>query len=261
MFGRGLLAAAMLLIVSGSAMAAEGFGPFREEPINAPDSYKVLDDPTGEAPTPKVDSFTILPGACNDQSKYHDGKSSDCTFKSVRSQVYQPKPDQTQPKESWYAWSMYMAKDFPLGIRQTKGLYSFAYWHNQDCPHVAIVSDTGKSTKLRLQTNSVPKDGSNDCIADTQIEFADALTLRGKWHRFEAHIKWSQKDDGFAELFIDGNQVVDFKGRTLSAETPKPNYFKYGIYLCCTKGTETVVPATVLYADVVRAKTRAGLSR
>jgi hypothetical protein len=83
--------------------------------------------------------------------------------------------------------------------------------------------------------------------------------LVGQWHRFEAHVRWSTTDDGLAQIFLDGEMVVDFNGRTLSKEKPKPNYFKYGVYLCCTGGTELVKPATVLYAGVSRADTREGL--
>ena len=249
--------AALVIATAGVGHAKDGFKRFREEPINAKGSYKLIPDPTGEAGTSKVDRFTILPGKCNSSSKYSNG-NSDCTFKSVRSQLYQP-PPQTQPKEAWYGWSMYLPPDFPFGNKQTAGLYSFAYWHNGDCPHLAVVSDTGRSTKLRLQTNIVPKDGSFDCYPDMKIEFADLADLLGKWHRFEAHVRWSTGADGFAELFLDGTSVAAFKGRTLSLHKPKRNYFKYGLYLCCTKGTEGVTPATALYAKITRARTREGL--
>lgn len=256
MHGISLIAAAAFVMTTALAQAGDAFPKFKEEPINAKGSYQLIPDPTGSAPTAKVDSFTIMPGPCNAKSKYHDNINSDCTFNSVRSQLYQPKPDQTQPKEAWYRWSMYLPPDFPIYPRQSSGLYSFAYWHNQDCPHLAIVNDPGSSTKLRLQTNIVPKDGSYDCYPSAKLEFADLKDLVGKWHRFEAHVKWSTGDDGLAEIFLDGKQAVVLNGPTLSKEHPKPNYFKYGIYLCCTPGTEFIKPATVLFTDVARAKTQ-----
>lgn len=244
--------AALLLASTGFGQAKDAFEKFKVEPLGAKGSYQRIPDPTGDAQSPMVESFTILPGKC---------KGTDCQQKSVRSQVYEPKPFQKQPKEAWYGWSMYLPADFPAGSAQAAtGLYSLAYWHNGDCPHVGFVSDTGFGTKLRLQTMTVPKDGSNDCHPDTMIEFADLDDLRGEWHRFEVHIKWSTGDDGMVDVFLDGEEVVSFSGRTVSLEKPTPNYFKYGVYLCCTKGNGLVAPATILYKDIARADTREGLT-
>ena len=252
------LAAAMayLLVSSGLGQAKDEFGPFKKEPINAPGSYKLISDPTGQASTPKVHSFTIKPGKCS--TAKHFGGTSDCTFKSVRSQLYEP--NKKQPKEAWYAWNMYLPSDFPVHTQQAAtGLYSFGYWHNGYCPHVSIVSDTGFSSKLRMQTMTVLTDGSNDCIPDKMITIADLNALRGKWHRFEVHIRWSSDDDGLVDVFLDGTQVASHRGRTLTAGRSKGNYFKYGVYLCCTKGSELVTRATALYTGVARSNTREGL--
>ena len=250
------MAVAILLLASPGLGQAGGFGAFQKEPINAPGSYKLIADPTGQAPSPKVHSFTIAPGKCS--ASAYDNGNSDCTFKSVRSQLYEP--NKQQPKEAWYGWSMYLPADFPVGRRQAAtGLYSFAYWHNGECPHAAFVSDTGTSSKLYLQTNTMPPGGKYPCVPDKRITIGDLGALRGKWHRFEVHAKWDAGADGMMEVFLDGAQVAALRGRTLTQGGPNKNYFKFGIYLCCTKGVELVTPATVLYTDVARAATREGL--
>ena len=244
-----LLAVAILFLTSNSfGHAKDAFEKFKEEPLNKKGSHRRIADPTGEAPSPKVDSFSIVPGKC---------KGRDCSSNSVRSQVFEPAPFQKQPKEAWYGWNMYFPANFPIGPEQAAtGLYSFAYWHNADCPHLGIVSDTGFGTKLRLQTMT----GSDECAPDTMIQIGDLKELRGKWLRFQVHTKWSTGDDGMTEVYLNGDQVASFKGRTLSVENPKRNFFKYGVYLCCTKGVELVTPATVLYTGVARSDTREGLN-
>ncbi len=255
---RFLMAVGSVLLVSASlGQAKDGFGKFLKEPINAPGSYKFIPDPTGQASTPKVHSFTIKPGKCS-TAKHFSG-ASDCTFKSVRSQLFEP--NKKQPKEAWYAWNMYLPADFPVHTQQAAtGLYSFAYWHNGYCPHVGIVSDTGSTSKLRLQTMKLLTDGSDDCVPDKMMEIGDLKELRGKWLRFEVHTKWSAGADGVVDIFLNGTQVASHRGRTLTQGRSKGNYFKYGVYLCCTKGVELVTPATVLYTGVVRADTREGLN-
>jgi polysaccharide lyase-like protein len=254
---RFLIAASLVLSSIGLAQAKDEFGPFKREPINAPGSYRLVPDPTGEASSLMVHRFTIKPGKCSNSS--YDNGESDCTSKSVRSQLYES--SQKQPKQAWYAWNMYLPADFPVYTEQAAaGLYSFGSWHNGDCPHVSIVSDTGFSSKLRLQTMTVPADGSNGCAPDKMITIGDLNAMRGKWHRFEVHAKWSAGGDGIVDVFLDGAQVASHRGATLTKGRTKKNYFKFGVYLCCTKGVELVTPATVLYTGVARSDTRDGLS-
>lgn len=239
-----------------AAYAKNEFGQFKKEPSNVPGNYRVIPDPTGKASSLMVHRFNIKPGKCSNFD--HGNGKSDCKYKSVRSQLYEP--NQKQPEEAWYAWNMYLPTDFPVYTEQTAtGLYSFGYWHNGDCPHVSIGSDTGFSSKLRLQTMKMATNGSYDCVPDKMITIGDLKELRGKWHRFEVHAKWSASDDGIVEVFLDGAQAAALRGRTLTKGPTMKNYFKFGIYLCCTKGVELVKPATVFYSGISRADTRENL--
>ena len=102
------------------------------------------------------------------------------------------------------------------------------------------------STKLFLQNNIF--DGPGQCNPDQRIGLGDAAALRGGWHRFESHIKWSAGSDGLAEVFDDGRKAAVLQGRNISRAAPKPNYFKFGIYLHGTQGTELITPARVYFA-------------
>lgn len=253
--------AVSLVILSTPVLAAEGFGQFFEEPINAPKSYSIIPDPTGAAPAPKVQSFTVSPGRCNDKKyvlEFGNGKYSDCYFKSIRSQLYEDVKAK-QPKEAWYSWSMYLPAEFPLGVDQKNGgFYTFAYLHNTVCPNVALVSETATGSKLSLQVNQIPTEGKYYCVPDVRIDIADLASLRGAWHHYEMFVRFSEGDDGMAEVYIDGKRVGVYHGHTITVGAPSKNYFKYGIYLCCTQGTEGITKATAYYARIKRSTKRDG---
>ena len=87
--------------------------------------------------------------------------------------------------------------------------------------------------------------------------------LRGRWHRIEVHAHWARDEKGFFQVWVNGEQKVDFAGRTMSADIV---YFKYGVYRSFmsrykrAKGTDTVPGQTVLYVNVKKSKTRDGLA-
>lgn len=250
--------ACIVLVCLGSLAAAQdfgGFGTFQKEPINAPGSYKVIADPTGAGPTAKAHSFLIESGACSNK-KYTNG-NSDCSFNSVRAQAYES--GKKQPAEAWYGWWLFLDPGFPIGKAQKAGgTYSFAYWHNGECPNLDI-GIAENSTKLFLQSNIFG--GPGQCNPDQRISLGDAAAMRGRWHRFEVHVKWSKGSDGLAEVFIDGHAAGTLKGRNISLGAPNKNYFKFGIYLHGTKGTELIVPARAYFAGLARSGTRGGLEK
>jgi hypothetical protein len=231
-----------------------GFGDFKEEPINAPGQYRLIDDPTSEALSSKVYSFTISPGVCSDE-KYDNG-NSDCSFNSVRTQLYEQ--GRTQPPgENWYQWQMYLPEEFPLGERQSaRGLYNFAYFHNGECPHLSFTTETLREPRLFLQINHVLYD---KCLPQKYIDLGAIEPMRGAWHRFELAVLWSTGDDGYARVFIDGNRVADYQGHTLVKEYSRRAYFKFGIYLCCTEGVEKVREATNYFTGIQRGRSSSEL--
>lgn len=253
---RGLSYAIIIAFVLLGGIAQAGgsdFASFKKEPINAPGSYKVVTDPTGNAPAAKIHRFTITPGACSDR-KYTNG-NSDCTSKSVRSQAYETASK--QPPQAWYAWDMYFSKDFPLGSQQpAAGFYQFANWHNGECPNLSLVSETAIGTTLDLQTNTFI---GGDCRPAQRLPIADIKSMRGGWHHVEMHVVWSKGPDGLAEIWLDGKLRQRLTGRNITAGAPSKNYFKFGIYLCCTRGTELIAPATMYFTTPVRSTSRDGL--
>jgi len=248
------LVAGLFLFGAASAQDFGGFGDgLVTEPINPPAAFGRIDDPTGSAVTPKVFSFTIAPGAC--ATATHANGDTDCTFKSIRSQIHQAGA-MTQPEEAWYQWQMYLPADFPVGTDQKAGgLYNFAYFHNTECPHLNLTSETRDNPRLFLQINQL----RGACYPEKRIDLGDISAMRGRWLRFELSVRWSKEDDGWAKLFIDGERVADYVGHTRTKDGPDRVFFKAGIYLCCTSGTEKVSEATNYFTGLQRATSSAAL--
>lgn len=249
-----LLIAATLFVTAESILAQErGFGAMETDPNTPRKSTAVIKDPTGTAPTEKVRIFKIEP-VCS-TAKYGDGKTSDCTYNSTRSERTQR--SDSQPTERWYGWSFFLPADFPVGKAQNAGgAYTFGQWHNGHCPHAAIMNAPSETTMLYVET-SIPQ-GGYDCGRDRQLPIADMRTLLGRWTKIEVFARWA-KNDGVFRLYLNGELVIDHRGRTLTQGYENSNYFKYGVYHCCTKGVELINPYEVLYSNVKSAATREGL--
>lgn len=54
--------------------------------------------------------------------------------------------------------------------------------------------------------------------------------FRGRWHDLVVHIKWTESEDGFVRVWVNGKEKLN--SQTLAARTPGAGkiYHKYGIY-------------------------------
>lgn len=257
-----LLVVALASPTGLAAQSTSGFARngFEENENNVPGSYQQLKDPTGSAPTRKVDSFSIISDFCATVAYNDDERFSDCKWQSVRSLLNEDvfkHGVKVQPKQGLYGWYMYLPEDFPLRGTQVRGGLTLTQFHNGQCPHIAFGGRTDEDDGLYFSTNRAR--GNYECDRTEHIRVASMLEMRGKWTRFELYVEWD-KADGRALLFVDGQQALDYRGRTLTIGHEKLNYFAYGIYLCCTAGVDKVVGTTVLFAGVGSAATREGLA-
>jgi hypothetical protein len=264
MFLAAVFAVSPLLTLSAAHAADIGtFDPFVVDDLSAPGTVTTVKDPTGASPTPTVYSFKIPPGYCNPKPYDVSGSESDCTQKSTRSQIREdvaatPTNGKAQPKESWYGWYVYFPNTFAFGTKQTKGNYEFAYWHNNQCPHLTIRNNAGQDDGLYLQTNRAL--GNYDCEPGKRIKLADFKDLAGKWTRFEVFVRWAGGNAGMAQVYLNGKLATEYVGPTLTAGFENINYFKFGIYLCCTEDVAKIKGSNLYFAGVKRAPTRAGLA-
>lgn len=256
---------ALFVLLVGTAGQAQDFGtfdPLRPEETSVPGSVSIIDDPTGSAPTKKVFSFDIPTGACSD-APYQPGEpETDCYFNSTRSQykefVWETKANGTaQPNEAWYGWSVYFPEDFPYGKLQTNGSAEFFYWHNGHCPHVNFTNSAGRQDTFNLTLNRYI--GKYECLPALSLPLMEFKDLLGKWNRFEVFVKWETDDSGEVRVYLDGRYLAKYKGATLVPEFKDLVYFKFGLYLCCTPGVDTIKPMRTFYSAIRRGEDRGDL--
>jgi len=130
----------------------------------------------------------------------------------------------------WYAFSVYFPSDFPIESNRLV----FAQWHSHwqfrqpgRIPALAFRFINGiLSITLRhssdtsiLNPDSVP---SEDLFKKNHFQI-------GQWHDFVVQTKWSYRDDGFVNIWWNGEQIVAYKGPVGYNESAAPE-FKFGLY-------------------------------
>jgi len=63
-----------------------------------------------------------------------------------------------------------------------------------------------------------------------QLKFELPDLIPGEWHDFRIQMKFSSQQDGFASFWMDGDQLVSFKGRTAHPRGKNKFYHKTGMY-------------------------------
>lgn len=253
-----MLVAILLMAPVAQADDNGGFGPFVKDELSVPKSVAKIRDPTGGAPTSTVYSFRLPSGYCNPKPYAAGSPESDCTYNSSRSQMRENKF--TQPAQSWYGWSVYFPADFVYGDRQARGHYMFAYWHNHQCPHLGFSNGRGADNDGNLYLETSRSFGNYECAENDVIKVASFRDLVGKWNRFEMFVKWANDGSGRAQVYLDGELKVDYSGPTLTKGLENINYFKFGLYLCCTKDVARIKGTQLYFANVRSARTREGLA-
>lgn len=220
-----------------------------------PNSYsRTKTDPfTGEATGP-VHRFEIRTGECGNQRD-----RGDCSYNAVRSELSENNHRGTrfgriQPKQAWYEFDVGFPKGFPFGPRQTSGYYLFGQWIGNDCPHVNFGNRSSRDGYiLHIRTNQIiPGHKHGECQPADMIPVIDMRELEGRWAHFVVFIRWSTGKDGEIKVFIDGEQKVQYNGRTLVPENTGRNHFDFGVYLALAKDLNHVKPATLYYRDIRR---------
>lgn len=243
-------------LVSGCQTTSQGITIQMKKDNNTKSkNYSYIKDPTGSAPSDRVHSFEIG-SECGDLKRHNaqkniivTQKSTDCEENSVRSEVSQ---DLTkQPKKQWYKWSVYLEEDYPI---QEGGKLSLGQWHSMECPHVKFNSKGSDNGKLYFDLR---KTWQGDCKTTHRSYIANLQDMRGKWTEFIIYAEWSSKDNGVFKLWLDGKQVLDYKGRTLTVGLERYNYLKIGIYQCCNtgpnyQGKTKILPAKAYFTKPIR---------
>jgi hypothetical protein len=129
-----------------------------------------------------------------------------------------------------YSFSDFLPADFPIvPIRLV-----LAQW-KQDCNGHEPCNDDGPVVALRYVAGVIRITRQEGRRQVTLFEAAQ--DLRGKWTAFRFRLRFTPRQSGVIQAWIDGRPVVDYQGATAYAENdatgyanPSKFYFKMGLY-------------------------------
>ena len=78
------------------------------------------------------------------------------------------------------------------------------------CPQIPLLfmlSDEG------IEVRKEP--GDKDCTQTNDVMISNNEDFKGKWLDFVIHTRWSNKDDGFVHVWVNGNKEHTYHGMTL----------------------------------------------
>lgn len=221
------------------------FSPFIRSLNVQPHGYAMINDPTGAAPVQKVERFEVRSGDC-----HFNGAWSDCERNRERSELWEQGKRSPLGTTAWYGWSFHVPSNWP-DVWPTKTVLTQFHQHRSH----PIWMFANRNGGLVL-------DDKVGGFSSLTIPLIDAADFAGKWNRIEVHAKWEKDSSGFLNIWVDGDLKVEHRGQTMTAET---TYFRYGVYRSFVSrykaktGQKTVPTQIVLFANVKKASTRAGL--
>lgn len=260
-----LLSVCLLTAACGAGYSGpKGFNTsFADEDNSSPNGYSVIDDPTQQFTSDKVERFRIV-------HEYCDG--DDCKHNSRRAVRKQDIWDDTtandiQPKKSWYGWYLNLPKTFDPGLNNTDGFISFLnFKHNDlDCG-TSIFQNNNRSDDLDYVISYAT--GGEDKYAPGQPKACkDVLRqpiykisdMRGKWTKFEMFANWENSKNGEVDIFINGKQVLDYNGIVCPAGCDKYNFLGYGLYIGNVQVISKLKASEVMFTQLSRSTNREDL--
>ena len=141
--------------------------------------------------------------------------------------------------EHWYFWSIYLPDDYQSIYPAVTLLGQF---HQDDGEPVLTLDNKGGGYNYEQWLgdkfiNSFP--------------LLEPIEMLGRWNDVVINAKWTDKDDGFLSIWINGKLAHDYNGPT--KEKGFKAYHKFGIYHSkLSRYTSGKIPTQVVYYDEVR---------
>lgn len=112
-------------------------------------------------------------------------------------------------------------------------------------PPLALVYVDGN---LEIKMNENPSSDANTFLVGNSLPIT-----KGIWYDVMAHIYWSDEEDAYIEIFINGNPITpsngtDFKFYNKNIYNRTGNYFKFGQY----RGKDNPESTNIIYFDEVK---------
>ena len=184
--------------------------------------------------------FEVKPGDCG----YDNGGWDDCKNDRERHELSGKKHDDG---EYWYAWSIYLPKDFK-NIYPTK--LAMGQFH-QSKGHVVWMFQNANGGYFVDNQVSGRTSGTDRILNQEE--------MLGSWNDILINANWTDKKIGFFRVWVNGKLAFKYNGPTKSKG--KKVYQKFGVYrsfMSRFKASKSVdyksvsVPGQVVYFDEVR---------
>ena len=158
--------------------------------------------------------------------------------------------------EQWWSHALLFPDDYTLPVASAVDPWPwgvvFDFHHTGSEGQANFEIDVaGKPPELQLSISAGPVVSSGAPGSPTR-HFPVGPITRNHWYEFVYHIRWSSGRDGFFDAWIDGRNVLAYRGPTL--------YAGQGCYLkLANYHTPVGRPVAVIHARLARAPTREAL--
>jgi len=125
----------------------------------------------------------------------------------------------------WYSFAVYVPEDFPIrNLRLVMG-----QWKQTAIPfyrkHSPVVAQRFVNGVFSI---TVSNDSGMETLYQTGGTYRPALV--GEWTTFVYHMRFDKGDDGLLEVWMNGDQIIDYRGQLGYVEDFNTTYFRLGLY-------------------------------
>jgi hypothetical protein len=128
--------------------------------------------------------------------------------------------------EGWYAWSLFTPKGYVDIETGATDLGQFNLEPGEDPDPCCVFTINKKKSGYVLELNILK---SNKWTHKSVALNLSDEEMSGNWSDFIINFKWSKKDDGFINLWLNNELVYEHSGQNFSKDT-EATYLKFGIY-------------------------------
>ena len=140
----------------------------------------------------------------------------------------------------WYSFSVYVPEDFPIqDTRLVMGQWkqtAITLWKK----HSPAVAQRFRNGRFQITINN---DSGRTYLYEDGT--AEDPALVGEWNSFVYHIRFDKGEKGRLEVWMNGEQIIDYTGQIGYSDDPNTSYFRLGLYRDTMEQ-----PMTVYYDDV-----------
>jgi hypothetical protein len=134
-------------------------------------------------------------------------------------------------REIWYSLSTFIPQEFPIVESPTV----ITQWHASEDPGEDVAARSPVLAHryangdliidIRFSSHKIQQ--AND--GSKRVLYEKKSFSKGMWHDFLYRIRWSYLSDGLVECWLDGKQIIAYKGPIGYNDDYGP-YFKFGLY-------------------------------